>query len=144
MCATNLWAVNAAAFTPHFSGFTAERIGIEPTPLDMHIASSRVRKSSAVFTLTHNMCDCSTLIGCGRDSAAGDETSADAWLGWLRELPDNVPHVSRVAVLRAWSPEEDSVTPERARGIHVRELTEDILRDVRDEMLLTIDYPRVV
>lgn len=64
------------------------------------------------------------------------------WLGWLRELPDHVPHVSRIAVLRAWSPDDDVVTPQRSRGIRIGELDETTLRDIRDEMLLTLDYPR--
>lgn len=52
------------------------------------------------------------------------------------------PHVSRIAVLRAWSPDDDVVTPQRSRGIRIGELDETILRDVRDDMLLTLDYPR--
>jgi len=59
-------------------------------------------------------------------------------------MPDHVSNVSRVAVLRAWSPEDDDVVPSHARGVRVGDLTEDVLRDIRDDSLLTIDYPRVV
>ncbi|SJN38247.1 hypothetical protein FM114_10865 [Luteococcus japonicus LSP_Lj1] len=58
-------------------------------------------------------------------------------------MPDHVANVSRVAVLRAWSPGDDDVVPSRARGIGIGELSESVLRDVRDDTLLTIDYPRV-
>ena len=143
MCATNLWAVNSAAFTPDFQQFTAERIGVRPEPTDLRIASSRVRSSSAVFTLTQNMCDCSSLIGRRTDPPAQNEASADAWLGWLRDLPSHIPHLTRIAVLRAWSPESESVVPARARGIRIGDLSEETLRDSRDDWLLTIDYPAV-
>jgi len=142
MCATNLWAVNGAAFTPGFQEFTAERLGVAPSVEEMSIASSRVRGSSRVFTLTTRMCDCDSLIGRRSDPEHDDEISAERWLGWLRELPDAVPHLSRIAILRAWSPEDDVVTPQRSRGIRIGELDEATLRDIRDDMLLTIDYPR--
>ncbi|WBL17840.1 hypothetical protein [Citricoccus sp. NR2] len=70
------------------------------------------------------------------------EISAQEWLTWLRELPSHVPHVSRIAVMRAWSPEDDVIAPTRARGIRIDELSEDVLRDIRDDNLLTINYPR--
>ena len=140
----NLWVVNAAAFTQQFCRFTAQRIGVEPMLTDLRIASGRIRSSSAAFTLTRNMCDCSTLIGGRNDAPARDEVEAEAWLDWLHTLPAHVPHVSRVAVLRAWSPEEGSVVPAQARGIQISELDEDALRNIRDDGLLTIDYPRVV
>lgn len=141
MCATNLWAVNAAAFTPEFQRFTVERIGVEPQLSEMSIASSRVRGSSVVFTLTRNMCDCSTLIGARQESIGENEASAEDWLAWLRELPEHVPHLSRLAVLRAWSPKEYAITPARTRGIRLKDVTEQLLRD---NHLLTIDYPRTV
>ncbi len=144
MCATNLWAVNAAAFTPEFQQFTVERLGVEPEITEMSIASSRVRGSSVLFTLTRNMCDCSTLIGARQEPVGEDEASAEDWLAWLRELPEHVPHLSRLAILRAWNPEEDAVTPARARGIRLKDVTERVLRDMRDNHLLTIDYPRTV
>ncbi len=143
MCATNVWAVNAAAFTPEFRLFTAERIGVEPQAVELLIASSRIRASSVAFTLTLNMCDCRTLIGRRHDDPAADEASAEAWLGWLRDLPERVPHLSRIAILRAWSPQGAAVTPVRTRGVRINEVTEETLRDVRDDMLLTVDYPRV-
>jgi hypothetical protein len=142
MCAINLWAVNAAAFTTEFQRFTTERLSVAPVAEEMSIGSSRVRGSSRVFTLTTRMCDCDSLIGRRADPAREDEISAERWLGWLRELPDHVPHVSRIAVLRAWSPGNDVITPQRSRGIRIGELDEAILRDIRDDMLLTLDYPR--
>lgn len=144
MCATNLWAINAAAFTSAFQEFTEDRLGTPPLQTIMRIASGRVRSSSAVFTLTRRMCDCDSLMGRRNDPPVHGEIDADVWLGWLREMPDHVANVSRIAVLRAWSPEEDDVVPSRARGIRVREFSEDVLRDIRDNNLLTIDYPRTV
>lgn len=142
MCAINLWAVNAAAFTTEFQRFTEERLGVAPVAEEMSIGSSRVRGSSRVFTLTTRMCDCDSLIGRRTDPAHEGEISTERWLGWLRELPDHVPHLARVAVLRAWSPEGGVVTPQRSRGIRIGELDETTLRDIRDDMLLTLDYPR--
>ncbi|MFT4156422.1 MAG: hypothetical protein QM630_00610 [Microbacterium sp.] len=142
MCATNLWVINSAAFTPEFTRFTADRLGVAPTPSAMRISSSRVRNSSIVFTLIRRMCDCDTLVGRRNDPPVDGEISAEAWLTWLRDLPAHVPHVSHIAIMRAWSPEDDVIAPTRARGIQIGELTEDVLRDVRDDNLLTIDYPR--
>ena len=144
MCATNVWAINAAAFTSEFQRFTEDRLGVPPVQTTMRIASRRVRGSSVVFTLTRRMCDCDSLIGGRNDAPVHGEIEADAWLGWLRDMPDHVSNVSRVAVLRAWSPGDDDVVPSRARGIGFGELSESVLRDVRDDTLLTIDYPRVV
>lgn len=144
MCATNIWAVNAAASTPEFVRFTQERLGVAPEPAPFRIASSRVRDSSSVFTLTTRMCDCTSLIGAKQDAVPDGEITAEQWLGWLRDMPDHVPHVARLAVLRAWSPEDDVVRPARARDIRIHEATEDILRGVGDDHLLTIDYPRGV
>lgn len=142
MCATNLWAVNAAAYTPEFERFTAERVGIAPQLSDLRIASSRVRGAAVAFTLTARMCDCDSLIGRRNDPAVAGEVTAQAWLGWLRELPEHAPHLTRVAVLRAWSAQDDDVAPSRAKGVQISEVTEDVLRALRDDSLLTIDYPR--
>lgn len=142
MCATNLWAINADAFTPEFARFTADTLSVAPTRSEIRISSSRVRNSSTVFTLIRRMCDCDTLVGRRNDPPVDGEISAEAWLTWLRNLPSHVPHVSRIAVMRAWSPEDDVIAPTRARGIRIGELSEDVLRDVRDDNLLTIDYPR--
>lgn len=142
MCATNLWAVNAAAFTPEFERFTAEQVGVAPQVSELRIASSRVRGSSVVFTLTQRMCDCDSLIGRGSDDPANGEVAAEDWLAWLRELPTQVPHVSRLAVLRAWSPQADDVAPQHAKGVTISEVTEQVLRGLKDNSLLTIDYPR--
>jgi len=144
MCATNLWAINAAAFTSEFQRFTEDRLGMPPVQTTMRIASRRVRGSSVVFTLTSGMCDCDSLIGRRSDAPVHGEIEADVWLGWLRDMPDHVSNVSRVAVLRAWSPEDDDVVPSHARGVRVGDLTGEVLRDIRDDSLLTIDYPRVV
>ena len=142
MCATNLWAINAAAVTPEFTRFTADTLGVAPTPSEMRISSSRVRNSSAVFTLIRRMCDCDALVGRRNDPPIDGEISAEEWLTWLRDLPAHVSHVSRIAVMRTWSPEDDVIAPIRARGIRIGELSEDVLRNVRDDNLLTIDYPR--
>lgn len=88
------------------------------------------------------MCDCDTLVG-RNDPPVDGEISAGAWLTWLRDPPAHVPLVSRIAVMRAWSPEDD-ITPTRARGIRIGELSEDVPRDVRDDNLLTIHYLRAV
>ncbi|WFP15751.1 hypothetical protein [Citricoccus muralis] len=142
MCATNLWSINAAAFTPEFTRFTADTLGVAPAPSEVNISSGRVRNLSTAFTLTRRMCDCDTLVGRRNDSPVDGEISAQEWLTWLRELPSHVPHVSRIAVMRAWSPEDDVIAPTRACGIRIDELSEDVLRDIRDDNLLTIDYPR--
>lgn len=142
MCATNLWTINQAGFMPEFVRFTGEVLGVTPAPSDMRISSSRVRASSIVFTLIRRLCDCDTLVGRRNDPPVDGEISAEAWLTWLRDLPIHVPQVSRIGVMRAWSPEDDVIAPTRARGIQICELSEDVLRDVRDDNLLTIDYPR--
>lgn len=142
MCATNLWAVNAAAFTPAFERFTAEQVGVRPQPSDLRIASSRVRGSSAVFTLTRRMCDCDSLIGRGGDAGVDGEVTAEAWLTWLRKLPMQVPHLSRLAVLRAWNPQDDDVAPRHAKGMTISKVSEQVLRALDEDSLLTIDYPR--
>lgn len=121
MCATNLWAINAAAFTPEFTRFTADALGVAPSPSEMRISSSRVRNSSTVFTLIRRMCDCDSLVGRRNGQAVDGEISAEAWLTWLRDLPAHVPHVSRIAVMRAWSPVEDVIAPTRAHGIRIGE-----------------------
>lgn len=144
MCATNLWMINQAAFTSEFVRFTTDTLGVAPTKSDMRISSSRVRNTSFVFTLTPRMCDCSTIIGGRNDPPVDGEISAEAWLTWLRNLPDYVPPVARIGVMRAWRPEVDVIAPSRSRGIRIGELNEDILREVRDDNLLTIDYPRIV
>lgn len=114
MCATNLWAVNAAAFTPEFRRFTAERVGVAPQDTRLRIASSRIRASSVTFTLTLRMCDCDTLIGRRADSPVIGEARAADWLGWLRDLPDHAPLLSRLTAIRTWSPQEDAGVPARA------------------------------
>lgn len=144
MCAINLWAVNAAAFTPDFHRFTAERIGLPPQPQRMRIVSDQVRTSAAVFSLSENMCDCSSFIGLRDERPSKDEPAGATWLAWLLDLPDHVPHLSRLAVLRAWSPEEGDVVPEQEHGIRSGQLTEDVLRGIDHDSLLTIDYPRMI
>lgn len=141
MCATNIWAVNSAAYTDAFRQFTCDRLGVEPEETDLRIASGRVRGSAQSFTITPRMCDCQALIGLRKDSLVDGEVQAEDWLGWIRELPTHVPHISRLAVLHAWSPEEDEVRPARARGVSVAAVNEAVLREVRDNVLLTIDYP---
>ncbi|WP_227000706.1 hypothetical protein [Protaetiibacter intestinalis] len=134
--------MNAAAFTPEFERFTAEQIGVAPQVSELRIASSRVRASSVVFTLTQRMCDCDSLIGRGSDDPVDGEIATEDWLTWLRELPTQVPHASRLAVLRAWSPQDDDVAPRHAKAVTISEVTEQVLRGLKDDSLLTIDYPR--
>ena len=141
VCATNIWAVNSAACSETFMRFTSERLGLRPQETDLKIVSSRVRGSARSFILTPMMCDCRALIGLGDDFLVEGEVKAEDWLGWLRGLPEHVPHVSRLAVLHAWSPKEDEVRPARARGVQVAAVDEAVLRDLRDDALLTIDYP---
>ena len=143
MCATNLWAVNAAAFTEVFQMFTAERLGVEPRIEALRIDSRQVRGSSQVFTLTLHSCDCGSLIGQQDERPNPHEIGAESWLSWLRDLSEVVPHLSRIAVLRAWNPDAAVVTPLRSRSIRIGELDEAALREVHDDMLLTIDYPRI-
>ena len=138
MCATNLWAVNAAAWTPAFTELTAARLGVAPQRSTLRIASSRVRPSSVTFTLTPHMCDCRALVGRGDDPAEPAEIGATAWLAWLRDLPGAVPHVARLAVLRTYDPDS---APRHARGVRAHEVTERTLRGVRPGSLLTIDWP---
>ncbi|MEL7975830.1 hypothetical protein AAG589_08180 [Isoptericola sp. F-RaC21] len=134
--------MNAAAFTVGFQQFTAERIGAAPTVHGVAIMSRHIRPTSKVFTLHRRMCDCDSLIGRGAEEQHEDEATAEDWLGWLRDLPDHAPHLSRIAVLRAWSPDYVTSTPARTLGIGIAAVDEAVLRDVGDEMLLTIDYRR--
>ena len=140
MCATNIWAVNAAAYTPDFERFTTESVGVAPRTTNYRIASDRVRPSAVTFTLTRNMCDCASLIGLRDSRERADETSANAWLGWMRELPAIAPHVSRLAVFRAWSAEDDHIAPDRTTAVSIDELDEPLLRSLDDNALLTVDY----
>lgn len=140
MCTTIVWAVNAAAFTPGFERFTAERLGIAPQPTELRIASDRVRASAVTFTITPNMCDCDSLIGGADGRLATGELTAQAWLGWLRELPDHARHLTRLALLRAWSPAQHAIVPAHTSGVRIGQVDEALLRSVGDDALLTIDY----
>lgn len=142
MCSINLWAVNTAAFTPKFQQFTTEQIGVAPTIHEVRILSPHIRPSSKVFTLDLQMCDCDSPIGRGIEGQPADKAGTEDWLGWLRELPDYAPHLNRISVLRAWSPDYVTSTPESTQSIGITEVDEAVLRDIDDEMLLTIDYPR--
>lgn len=140
MCQTNVWAVNAAAYTPAFVRFTTERLGVAPQETSLRIDSSRVRPSAVHFTLTTRMCDCDSLIGRLDDEVPG-EIPAASWLAWLHELPTTVESLSRIAVLKAWSP-DDVAKPSRAQGVTIAEVDEARLRSLGDDALLTIDYGR--
>lgn len=142
VCATNLWAVNAAAWGPDLDAWTTSTLGTPPQRSELRIGSSRVRGSSVVFTLTRNMCDCDALVGLRDRVADPQEIAPEAWLAWLHEMPEHVPHVARVAVLHTWSPQDDVVTPHHARGVHIGQVDEALLRGVPDDGLVTIDYPR--
>lgn len=143
MCATVIWAVNQAAFTDEFRDATEELLGVAPQPTEFRIASSRVRRSAAHFALTRRMCDCDGLVGLRERQLEPGETSADALLGWIRDLRAISPHAARLAVLRAWSPEEWEVRPRHASSASVDEVDETLLRRMRDDSLLTIDYPHL-
>lgn len=141
MCATNVWAIGRAAYTPDFARFTRAQIGATPQLSDYLIASSRVRQNAVTFTLTRNMCDCSSLVGLRDGAPSASEASAAAWLSWITGLPQQVPFVGRIAVLRAWSPAQSALVPVHAKGVTVDAVDEGILRSLRDDSLLTIDYP---
>lgn len=143
MCATVIWAVNAAAFTPELKQFTRARLGVTPQETDYRIVADEVRPSSVPFSLTVNTCDCGGLIGQGTDGDPGaGELTATQLLSWLQDLPANVPHVSTVAVAREWSPSTNDFNPARARRAMIDAIDEAALRDVVDDSLLVIDYPR--
>ncbi|MBO1902812.1 hypothetical protein J4H92_12735 [Leucobacter weissii] len=143
MCATVLWAVNAAAFTPGLRRFTLERIGREPEIAGHRIASEMLRPTSVVFTLTLNMCDCGHAIGSGRSRPAPREATAESWLAWMRGLPQAAPHLTRIAALRAWNPDDHrAVTPIGEQRASIDRLQEATLRALPEGALLAVDYPR--
>lgn len=142
MCAVIIWAVNRAAFTEAFASFAQDRLSVAPQLVDhFSISSRRIRPPAATFTLTRQMCDCSALIGARSEPVGDGEICADAWLGWLHDLPARVPHLARLALMRACSPDEGPLIPVHARGIRASDVTENVLRAVGDDSLLTIDYP---
>ena len=140
MCATVVWAINHAAYTPAFERFTETQIGVAPQPTEHLIVSSRVRRSAVSFTLTRNMCDCSSLIGSRSAAPSPSETDAASWLDWLRLLPEHTPFLTRLALLRAWSPAETALIPSHAAGLHRDAVDERVLRGIGDNSLLTIDF----
>lgn len=137
MCATVLWVLNASAYTGGFERFTAERIGVAPGRSSLVVRSSLIRPSAVAFTLTRRMCDCGCLIGLRGLKVTGAQVQPAAWLGWLRDLPAQVPHVTRLAVLRAWN---GSVLLDRARSVTISAVDEALLRSIENQFLLTIDY----
>lgn len=140
MCQTNVWAVNAAAYTPAFVRLTTECLGVPPVATEMRIDSSLVRPSGVHFTLTTRMCDCDSLIG-RRDDEVPGEISVVSWLRWLHELPVGIDYLSRIAVLKAWS--VDSLAkPSHTKGVTISEVSEELLRSIEDDALLVIDYRR--
>lgn len=61
---------------------------------------------------------------------------------WLEKLPQHVPHISRLGLLRAWSPDSEAVVPTHAKGVKVAQADEALLRSLKDNSLLTFDYPK--
>ncbi|MFT4165782.1 MAG: hypothetical protein QM650_11125 [Microlunatus sp.] len=119
---------------------TTEYLGVSPEATGVRIDSSLVRPSAVHFTLTTRMCDCDSLIGRRGDEVPG-EIGAAAWLSWLRELPDRIDNLSRIAVLKAWSP-EGAAQPSHATSVTISDIGEEALRSLEDDALLVIDYPR--
>ncbi|MCW4464994.1 hypothetical protein OK351_05690 [Glutamicibacter sp. MNS18] len=141
MCNFVLWAVNAHAFDQEFIDATTGQLGVAPEPSDISLKSSRVRAGARYFTLTPNMCNCGTLMGLGDSGQPSDGIETQALLGWIARMPEFAPRISRLALYNAWSPEDDQITPGRAKGIQVAQLDELLLRRLPEDMLLTIDYP---
>lgn len=140
MCATVVWAINDAAYTSRFERFTAEQTGILPQQSDFRIESSRVRRSAHHFTLTANGCDCDSLVGLHHRDLKAGEVRAERLLAWIHGLPRDVEHVSRLALLRTWSPDADAITPDHLKTVPLRDLSEARLRGIRDGEALIIDY----
>ena len=145
VCATVLWIVNSAAWTPAFEAFTQQCLDVAPERIPVVVRSGRVRADAPVFSLTRNMCDCDCLVGLGDGHVKDGEVPAEAWLRWLRDLPAHVDHVRRLAVARSWEVADGQAwEPVRARGVRIGEVSEDLLRRLPAETLVTIDYPGTV
>ncbi len=140
MCATIVWGINSGAFTDDFTEWTHALLATTPERSEYRIKSSRVRRSTVTFTLTRNGCDCRALVGAKASNVGPDEIGADALLQWIRDFPQIATHTTRLSMLRAWSPASLELVPARARGIVVGAVDEQILRDLGDNALLTIDY----
>lgn len=141
MCNFVLWAVNAHAFDQDFVDATARQLGVAPEPSELRLKSSRVRANARYFTLTPNMCNCGSLVGLGDTADPTDGIETPALLSWLARMPDVAPRITRLALYSAWSPEDDPITPARAKGIKAAQLDEPLLRRLPEDLLLTIDYP---
>lgn len=140
MCATNIWAVNQAAYTDAFVAATTARLGVAPRESAVGIESSHIRPSHRLFTLVRNQCDCRAAIGLGDGAEAQDEIALASILSWIHDLPTISPHISRLAVVRAWSPDGARATPTHTRTTTAPEVDEATLRTVRDNELLVVDY----
>ncbi|GAA1995211.1 hypothetical protein GCM10009718_36660 [Isoptericola halotolerans] len=142
MCTTLVWAVNRAADTEGLRRFTHERLGVSPRPAGRRIVADQVRPGAVTFTVTPNLCDCRALIGLHDEPESPGEIGAGAWLGWLRDLPSAAPYLTRLAVLRAWSPDDTAaLVPVATRSVAVDAVDEATLRTVRHDALLVVDYP---
>ncbi|WP_156250130.1 hypothetical protein [Pseudactinotalea terrae] len=139
MCTTVIWAINAAAYGESLLHATERRLGVAPQPTTTRIAASCVRPSAVHFTLTRRMCDCDALVGLRDRPAEPGEIPAPALLGWLHDLPSLAPHVTRLAVLPAWNP-ADVVTPARALSVSISAVDEPLLRDIRADHVVAIEY----
>jgi hypothetical protein len=142
MCATLVWAVNAAADVDDVWHLTRTVLGVEPRPTAYRIDSPEVRPTARHFTVARHQCDCRALVGAGDDPPGPGEVPADSWLGWVRALPTAAPHLTRLSVLRAWSPDDAAAeAPVSMRRVPVADVDEATLRGVGDDALLVIDYP---
>lgn len=127
-----------------FVRFTADTLGVDPSDSNFRISSSSVRKTAVFFTLAARMCDCASFIGLGNARPVAGEISAEAWLTWLHDIPTHSPFATRIGVMRTWNPSEDVVVPAHERNILINEITEQTLRDAREDDFLMIDYPKPI
>ena len=141
MCSTVLWTINHAAYTPGLRDWTRERLGVEPQASALRIdAPELIGKTAVAFTLTLNMCDCGSAVGCGGRKLRSDVPGPEDYAAWLRELPAHSRFASRVCVVRTWNP-EGTVRPGSTERIGVSELDAAGIMMLPEETLLAVDFP---
>lgn len=142
MCRTVVWAVNRAAWTPAFLEATHSRLGAAPRPSELRLVSDAVRSTAAHFTLEVNGCDCGALVGLGADRLGRGEIEPAAWLGWFRDLPTVVPHLTSLAFMPVWLPTSDAVTSAGAVvEVTPDDVTEAFLSGVQTDELVVVSWP---
>ncbi|MFT3888197.1 MAG: hypothetical protein QM713_08555 [Arachnia sp.] len=139
MCFTVIWAVPSKDFTEPFRDFTENQLGVRPEASGHRIVSTRVRQPATTFTLTVRMCDCDAVIGLGDGEAHPEEISAEAFVSWLRGIPEVAHGIDRISLVRAWN-EEGEVTPATSTTVPIDAVDEHLLRDVGENALLNIYY----